>query len=165
MKSLLAAVLLLALAVPALAADKAMDSKENEGVQKMQQDFFAAWNKNDVAGLTSYWTEDATLINPAGRVAHGKMEIQQLFTEEQTTLFKGSTATVLEVKTRHLGPGLAFFDSEMTVDNAHGPDGSAMAQIKYHITGVAQMMGKKWELVEARPYAFMQPPAAAGNVK
>src|SRR5258705_8152758 len=165
MKPLLAAVLLLALAVPALAADKAMDSKENEGVQKMQQDFFAAWNKNDVAGLTSYWTEDATLINPAGRVAHGKMEIQQLFTEEQTTLFKGSTATVLEVKTRHLGPGLAFFDSEMTVDNAHGPDGSAMPQMKYHITGVAQMKGKKWELVEARPYAFMQPMPAAENVK
>jgi len=168
MKSLLATVLLLALAVPAFAADKAKDSKDsmmNEGVQKMQQDFFAAWNKNDVTALTSYWTEDATLINPLGRVAHGKAEIQQLFTDEQTTVFKGSTATVLEVKTRHLGPGLAFFDTEMTVDNAHGPDGSAMPQMKYHLSGVAKMNGKKWELVEARPYAFMQPMPAAGNVK
>jgi len=165
MKSLLAAVLLLALAVPALAADKAMDSKENEGIQKMQQDFFAAWNKNDVAGLTSCWTESATLINPLGRVAHGKAEIQQLFTDEQTTVFKGSTATVVDLKTRHLGPGLAFFDSEVTVDNAHGPDGSAMPQVKYHISGVAQMKGKKWELVEARPYIFVQPPPAAENVK
>ena len=159
MKSLLAAVLLLALAVPAFAADKMKDSKDSmsEGVQKMQQDFFAAWNKNDVAGLTSYWTEDATLINPLGRVAHGKAEIQQLFTDEQTTVFKGSTASVMDVKTRHLGPGLCFFDSEVTVDNAHGPDGAAMPQMKYHLSGVAKMNGKKWELVEARPYTFMQP--------
>ena len=165
MKSLLAAVVLFALAVPAFAADKGMDSKETEGIQKMQQDFFAAWNKNDVAVLTSYWNENATLINPVGRVAHGKAEIQQLFTDEQTTVFKGSTAAVVEVKTRHLGPGLTFFDSEVTVDNAHGPDGSVMPQVKYHLAGVAQMKGKKWELLEARPYVFLPPPPASENIK
>ena len=165
MKSLLAVVVLLALAVPAFAADKGMDSKETEGVQKMQQEFFAAWNKNDVAGLTSFWNDDATLINPLGRVAHGKSEIQQLFTDEQTTVFKGSTAAVLEVKTRHLGSGLAFFDSEVTVDNAHSPDGSVMPQVKYHLAGVAQMKGKKWEVLEARPYVFLPSPPASENIR
>lgn len=163
MKSLLAAVILLALAVPAFAADKAMDSKENEGIQKVAQDFFAAWNKNDVAGLTSCWADDATLINPFGRVAHGKAEIQQLLAEEQTTVFRGSIAAVLEVKTRHLGSGLAFFDTEMTVDNAHGPDGSALPQMRFHLAGVAQMKGNKWQWLEARPYAFLPPPAAPGK--
>ena len=165
MKSLLGAVMLLALTVPAFAADKAMDSKENEGIQKLAQDFFAAWNKNDVAGLTTFWADDATLINPSGRMAHGKAEIQQLFTDEQTTVFKGSVAAVLEVKTRHLGPGLAFFDEEITVNNAHGLDGSALPQMKYHVAGVAQMKGNKWQLLEARPYAFLPPPPAPGKGK
>ena len=165
MKSLLAAVMLLALAVPAFAADKAMDSEENEAIRKVAQDFFAAWNKNDVAGLTSFWADDATLINPFGRVAHGKAEIQQLFTDEQTTVFKGSVATVVEVKTRHLGSGLAFFDTEMTVDNAHGPDGSALPQMKYHLAGVAQMKGNKWQWLEARPYVFLSHPPAPGKGK
>jgi uncharacterized protein (TIGR02246 family) len=139
-----------------------MDSKETEGVQKLAQDFFAAWNKNDVAALTGFWTDDATLINPSGRMAHGKTEIQQLFTEEQTTIFKGSVANVTDVKTRHLGNNMAFFDESLTIDNAHGPDGSALPQMNFHISGIAQMKGGKWQLVEARPYAFLMPmPAPA----
>ena len=163
MKSLLAAVMLLTLAVPALAADKTMDSKENEGIQKLTKDFFAAWNKNDVAGLMGFWADGATLINPLGRVAHGKAEIEKLIAEEQTTVFKGSVAAVADVSSRHLGPGLAFFDAEITVDNAHGPDGSALPQMKYHLAGVAQMKGNKWLWLEGRPYAFLPPPPAPGK--
>ena len=164
MKSLLAAAMLLVLAVPALAAEKAMDSKENEAIQKTAQEFFTAWNKNDVEALTSYWAENATLINPFGRMAHGKADIHQLFTDEQTTVFKGSTATVGDVKTRHLGSGLAFFDTELTVDNAHGPDGSVLPEMKYHLAVIAQMKGNKWQWLDARPYAFLPPPPAPASV-
>lgn len=163
MKSLLAAVVFLAMAVPAFAADKAMDSRENEAIEKVAQDFCAAWNKNDVAGLTSFWADDATLINPFGQVARGKAEIQQLLTGEQTTVFKGSVGAMTDVKTRHLGADLVFFDTEMTVDNAHGPDGSVLPQMKFHLAGVAQMKGNRWLWLEARPYAFLPPPPLPGR--
>lgn len=161
MKALLAAVMFLAFTVPAFAADKTMDSKEHEAIQKLAQDFFAAWNKNDVAVLTTFWTDDAMLINPFGRVAHGKKEIQQLFADEQSTVFKGSVAAVTNVKTRPLGKDIAFFDEALTVDNAHSPDGAALPQMNFHIAGVAQMKGNKWQLLEARPYAFLPPPPAS----
>jgi uncharacterized protein (TIGR02246 family) len=166
MKRILAAVLLLMFATSAFAADvKKTPMKQDEGIMQTAQAFFDAWNKHDVPSMTSYWTEDATLINPMGRMAHGSSEIAKLMTDEQTTMFKESNAKVVDLSvTRSLGTGMAFCDGEMTVDGAKAADGSAMQSMRFHMAMVMEKKGGKWLIAEARPYAFVQPaPEAPKN--
>src|SRR5207302_8235687 len=157
----LATVLLMMFATSAFAADVTKaPMKSDQAIMKTAEDFFGAWNKHDVKEMTSYWAEDATLINPMGRLAHGSTDIAQLMTDEQTTIFKGSTAKVVNLSvTRSLGTGMAFCDGEMTVDGAQGPDGSAMQSMKFHLAMIMEKKGGRWLIAEARPYSFLQPPA------
>ena len=163
MKRTMAAVLLLMFATSAFAAEtKKATVKPDEAIMKTAEDFFGAWNKHDVKEMTSYWAEDATLINPMGRLAHGSSDITQLMTDEQTTIFKESTAKVVNLSvTRSLGSSMAFCDGEMTVDGAQGPDGSAMQSMKFHLAMVMEKKSGKWLIAEARPYSFLLPPPEA----
>jgi uncharacterized protein (TIGR02246 family) len=160
MKLLLTIALLTMVATSALSADtnKASD-KSDEAITKTTNGFFGAWNKHDVKTMVTFWADDATLINPEGRMAQGKAEIEKLLTDEQGTIFRASTANVVEMKvTRWLGSGMAFCDGETTVDGAQGPDGSALPQLKMHLAVILERKGATWMFAEARPYAFVQPP-------
>lgn len=164
MKRILTAAVLLLFATSAFAADaKKAPMNANEGVMKSAEAFFDAWNKHDTKAMASCWTEDATLINPMGRMAHGSADIEKLLMDEHSTMFKASTVKVLEMKvTRALGSTMAFCDGEMTVDGAQGPDGSMMQQMKMHIAVIMEKKGGRWLFADARPYSFMPaPPEAA----
>src|SRR6266850_3427469 len=164
MKLVLTATLLTMLATPAFAADaKKVPTKSGDAIVKTAEAFFDAWNKHDVKTMVTFWDDDATLINPVGRVAHGSADIEKLLTDEQTTVFKGSTAKVVELNvTRSLGSNMAFCDGEMTVDGAQGPDGSAMPQMRIHMAVIMEKKGGRWLFADGRPYSFMPaPPEAA----
>jgi uncharacterized protein (TIGR02246 family) len=160
MKRVLTAALLTMLTTSAIAADANKGpAKPDQAIARTAEAFFGAWNRHDVEAMVTFWADNATLINPMGRLAHGKADIEKLLTDEQTTVFKGSTAKVVELKvTRSLGSNLAFCDGEMTVDGAQGPDGSAVPQMKIHLAVIMERKGDRWMLAEARPYSFVQPP-------
>jgi uncharacterized protein (TIGR02246 family) len=162
MRLLLSTALLAMLATSALAADaKRAPAGPDEAVAQTGQAFFGAWNKHDVKTMVTFWADDATLINPMGRRAHGRAAIEALLTDEQTTVFKASTAKLVELKvTRSLGSNMAFCDGELAVDGAQGPDGSAMPQMKIHLAVIMERKGDRWFFAEARPYSFVQPPPA-----
>jgi uncharacterized protein (TIGR02246 family) len=160
MKRILTGVLLTMFATSAIAAGANKGpAKPDQAIMKAAEAFFGAWNKHDVETMVTFWADNATLINPMGRLAHGRADIEKLLTDEQTTVFKGSTAKVIELKvTRSLGSNMAFCDGEMTVDGAQGPDGSAMPQMKMHLAVIMERKGDRWMFAEARPYSFSQPP-------
>ena len=160
MKLLLSTALLTMLTTSAIAADATKaPAKPDEAIMKTAENFFGAWNKHDVKSMVTFWADDATLINPMGRKAHGRANIEKLLTDEQTTIFKASTAKVVELNiTRSLGPRMVFCDGEMTVDGAQGPDGSAMPQLRMHLSVILEKNGARWLFAEARPYSFVQPP-------
>ncbi len=160
MRPFLSAVLLALLATPAFAAGTEKKATGPEAaVVETGGAFFEAWNQHDVKKMVTYWADDATLINPEGQAANGKAEIEKLLSAEQATVFKASTAKLVEMKvTRELGSGLALCDGEMTVDGAVGADGSALPQMKLHLAIIMAKKGSAWVFRDARPYAFIQPP-------
>jgi uncharacterized protein (TIGR02246 family) len=162
MKLLMAAALLTVFTTSAGASDTAKaPTMPDQEIAKTAEAFFGAWNKHDIGAMAAFWTDDATLINPMGRLAHGRADIEKLLTDEQSTVFKNSTATVAGMKvTRALGANMAFCDGEMTVDGAQGPDGSALPQMKIHLAVIMERKGGHWMFAEARPYSFLQPPPA-----
>ena len=165
MRTLLVAALLALLSTTAVAKD--MDKKSGgaeAGVAKLHETFFGAWNQHDVKSMVNCWADDATLINPVGRVAHGKTEIEALLNDEQTTVFKTSTAKVEEMKiTRSLGSNLVLFDGEIMVSGAVGTDGATLPDQKMHLAGIAEKKGANWVILDARPYAFLAPLPAKAN--
>jgi len=154
LKTLACAVVLLGVTATARAG------KDDEAIRAQVESFFAAWNKNDVKGMASHFADDGTIINPIGRTANGKAEIEKLFTEEHAGVFKGSTAKVVSLTSKPLKGNMAWIDFDMTVEGAHGPDGSAIPQMKYHVAGLTTGKGGKWTWNEARAYGFQQPPPA-----
>ena len=164
MRPFLSAMLLALVASSASAAPAAEKAGPDAAVIKAAQAFFAAWNQHDVKAMATHWTDNATLINPMGRMALGKVEIEKLFTDEQSGIFKTSTAALVEMKiTRQLGSQMALCDGDMTVDGAVGPDGSAMPQMKIHLAVIMAKHGSSWLLQDARPYAFVGMPATGTN--
>ena len=164
MRPLLVALLLTVLTSSAFAAPEKKSEGPDAAILKAAEAFAADWNQHDVKALVTCWADDATLINPMGRVAHGKAEIETLLSEEQSGIFKASTAKVVEMKvTRQLGSHMAFCDGEMTVDGAVGPDGSAMPQMKVHLAVIMAKHGSAWVFQDARPYAFTGVAVAKAN--
>jgi uncharacterized protein (TIGR02246 family) len=160
MKLILTAALLTTLTTCAVAADAMKGpAKPDQAIAAAETAFFDAWNKHDVGTMATFWTDDATLINPMGRLAHGRADIEKLLSDEQTTVFKASTAKVVGIHvTRSLGSNMVFCDGEMTVDGALGPDGSALPQMRIHLAVIMERKGGRWLFAEARPYSYIQPP-------
>lgn len=159
------ALLLALLATPTMvvAGEKHADTPDAATAKTMDA-FFAAWNTHDAKTMVSYWADDATLINPVGRAAHGKSEIEKLMADEQSTVFKASTAKLVDLKvTRSFGSGMAFCDGEMTLDGAVGPDGTALPQMKLHLALIMEKKGAGWLVKDARPFMFLPAPPENQN--
>lgn len=165
MRTLVCLALLALLTTTAMAAPAEKKSANAEdGITKAANTFFAGWNQHDVKAMLAFWGDDATLINPMGRAAHGKTEIEALLSDEQNTVFKASTAKLLGIKvSRSLGAAMAFCDGEMTVDGAVAPDGSVLPQMKVHLALIMEKKGADWKVADGRPYSFIQPPPAAST--
>src|SRR5260370_9615580 len=135
----LAAVLLVLLAAAARTsgADAVATGKDADAIRKATEDFFAAWNRKDIPGLVSHWTADATVLDPTGRAAHGKAELETMFAEAHAAA-GDSVERLVSFSARFLRKDLAWVDVDLTADNVRGADGAAMPQVKYHLVGLVQ---------------------------
>jgi uncharacterized protein (TIGR02246 family) len=139
--------------LPAMAA--AQD--DEAAIRKLSNDFFAAWTRHDVKAMAATFAEDADLINPFGRVAKGRAEIEKLFTDEHAGPFKG-TSYEASVSLRMLTPGVALGDWDSSVVGMHDASGKALPPFKHHVAVVYVKKGGKWLAEAGRPYAFLPPP-------
>jgi uncharacterized protein (TIGR02246 family) len=163
MKTLAAVlVVLLSAAAPAIAADAVTTGKDADAIRKSTEEFFAAWNRKDIPGLVAHWTADATVLDPTGRVAHGRAELEAMFTEAHAAA--GDTVErLVSFSARFIRKDLAWVDVDLTVDNARGADGAPMPPVKYHLVGLVQKVGGQWLWSEGRPYPLLSPPAGGAG--
>lgn len=152
-------VLLLVSSVPALAA-----SKDEEAIKARVADFIATFNKGDAKTLAAYWTEDGTLVNPAGITGKGPAEIEKVLASDLGTILKGTTMEMAVVAYRAVGKDAAFIEIEHKVMGAKGPDGHPLPPMTFHVPSLMVKQGKLWKIVESRPYMYL-PPLPAGLAK
>jgi uncharacterized protein (TIGR02246 family) len=132
----------LALCIPAH-AQMAGNAASEAAIRKLSADFAEAWAKDDAKVMASFWAADGDLINPWLRVAKGPAEIEKLFQEEHSTIFKGTTYGLKVTGVRFLGPDVAI--------------GSPPPMAPHHVTLVLQRRAGKWWIEAARP--VIAPPA------
>ena len=149
MRRIVIAGLFVILVAPLAVAQSQGRAKDEEAIKKVFTDFGAAWAKDDAKGMASFWTEDGDLINPAGRVANGRAEVEKLFEDEHASTFKGTQITFSGGTVRFVKSGVAIYTVNWEVPGAHGPDGKEMT-LKGVVTSVMVKKNGKWWTLAVR---------------
>jgi uncharacterized protein (TIGR02246 family) len=150
------AALVLALGLPARAA------VDTAAIEKLAADFSAAWAKDDTKAMAAFWTEDGDLLNPFGRWAKGRAEVEKLFQDEHTGPLKATTNTLKLIGSRELAPDVVLADWTTDLNGVKGPDGAAVPAIHHNVTTVLMKKDGQWHIVSLRvmlPAPPLGPPA------
>ncbi len=154
--------LFIAIAVCALAGigtAQAEDPREKE-VRSVEDAFVAAWNKHDPKGMAAEWAPDGDLINPFGRWAAGRAEVEKLFTDEHATVMKMSTYSLTNFKVRFQSPAIGYGDWDGEVTGMRNQDGSAIPPFKHHVAALFAKKAGHWWIEAARATAYLPVPGA-----
>jgi uncharacterized protein (TIGR02246 family) len=155
-KGLIVVALVAGLALPAAAADLA---SADAGIQAQAQGFAAAWAKHDAHALAAFFGEQATLINPSGRLAVGRAAIEKLFTDEHSTFMAGTTLEISVARVDKVTADVTVVLWDAVVHGMKGPDGKPV-DLKNQVTVVELRTAGGWMVVAGRPVVYLPPPAA-----
>lgn len=142
------------------AAGWQVGGKDEEAAVKARADeFAAAWNKHDSAAMAALWAMDGDLINPFGREAKGRADVQKLFADEHSTMMKESHFMVKVGRTRFLAEGaVAVSDWDVTIHNVKAEDGAVIPSQEFHVAVVLQKSKGAWMFEAGRPYVIAAKP-------
>jgi uncharacterized protein (TIGR02246 family) len=142
-----------------LIAGNLLASKAEEAaVHKMADDFAVAWNRHDVKAMAGFWAPDGDVINPFGRWAKGRAEIEKLFQDEHSTMMKKTTFKHTGTSVRFVEPELAFADFDIEITGILNPDGKTAPLFKAHSGELLRKSAGKWWVVAARVATYPPPP-------
>ena len=139
---------------------------DSEVVKTRAKEFIAAWQKHDPKALAALWADDGDLINPWGRWAKGRAEVEALFRDEQTGKgpLRESTMALSEDSVRFPAADVAVHDWTATCTGVLAPDGTKQTSA-FHVTMVWKKAGGTWSVYSARPYLKENPPGAPQPTK
>ena len=154
MKALLAVFVIVALAVPAIAA---APPGAEAAIRQVWQQFSDTWARGDAHARAALWAEDASLINPFGVEASGRAAIERLFEQESAGFAKGTTHTFSNFSYRFLTPAIAAVDATSEIKGIRGADGTPQPTVAIHVFAIMAKAGGKWQIKDARPYVITPP--------
>ena len=121
-----------------------------QAIHNRIDEFVTAWNKHDPHAMSMVYAEDADLINPSGRVANSRAEIEKLFRDEQSGGLKDSRMSLRSEVLRFLAPEVVISDHEFEVTGARDPSGKEIS-LRGHLTFVFKKQGNAWLVSACRP--------------
>jgi len=152
--------LILAMFLIVLATAVPVTSAQEAAITAVEAEFAAAWAAHDPGRMASFWAEDGDLMNPFGRFARGRGEVEALFAEEQAGLMRSSTYHFRLDSARAIAPGIVVTDWTNTIRGMVAPDGTALPPFEHHVTTVFVERDGRWMKAAARSVALLSPPPA-----
>ena len=132
---------------------------QEAAILKVHEQLAEAWNKDDAKGMAAGFADDADLINPLGRVAKGKAEIEKLYQDEHRGVFKGSHfASECKAGVHVVKPDVAIVTCSFEVTGGTLPDGKPMPAMKGIYTATMVKAKNRWQIVAGRPMIPFSPP-------
>lgn len=135
------------------------NANERQAIRKQQRGFVAAWNKDKVGAMAGFWAEDGDLINPFGRVASGRAEVEKVFAEEHSTFAKGSQFKLDVNSIRFIKPDVAVVDCAWEASGMSAANGSDLPPLKGLYAAVMVKRRGKWEITACRAMVPESAPA------
>lgn len=155
LKWVASATLGLALAAGLTLAGRASGADDDvAGVAAQCKVFKNAWNSHDAKAMASVFAEDADAIDPMGRKAAGRAEIEKAFTAEQTGKgpMRESSLVVTDEPIRFVTADVAITDTEAVISGVIGPDGTKLGPVNVHVTNIWKKSGGTWSVFASRPH-------------
>jgi uncharacterized protein (TIGR02246 family) len=147
-----------ALTIVSVAGSARAAAKDEDAIKARVAAFIELFNKGDAKAMAAFWTEDGTIVNPAGVSGTGRAEIEKIIATDSSTILKGTKMTMTVTRIRMVGKDAAWMELEHGVEGATGPDGKPMPPLTFHVPCLMVKKGKEWMIAEARPYAYLPPP-------
>ena len=157
-KMFVAAALVVLAAIPG--SSRAADSGAKAAIEKLNDEFGAAWNAHDAKKMAAIWAENGDLINPFGQKGIGRAGVEKIFEAEHGAAMKASTFKLESFSMRELGSTAAFGDWEIVISGMTDPEGKALPDGHYHCAVVYAKAAGHWWIAAGRPYMFLPPPGA-----
>lgn len=140
-------------------ATLSVNSKEDQAIRSRFDEFVTAWNQHDPRTMSSLFAEDADLINPFGRAAKSRQEIEQMFRDEHSGPLKQSRMSLRFENVRFLAPDVAITNHAYELAGARDPSGKEIT-MHGHLTEVLKKNGGDWFFAAARPVVPLTLPDA-----
>ena len=151
-------ILLAALATVLLFVSPATKPTNEAEIRKASDDFAIAWNRHDAKAMSEFFAPEGDLMNPRGRTAKGRANIEALYREDHANMMRSSVYKVIAGPSiRFVEPEIAFVDLDVEVSGALNPDGSTAPAQRAHVARLMRKSGGKWWIVASR--AFVAPPS------
>ncbi len=129
-------------------------SEDEQNVRQLISKFSEGWNKHDAQAMAETAAEDGDILNPFGKLAVGRKNIQKLFEEEQKGIMRKSSIEFHVQNVRFLTPKVASVDADVLITNMEKADGSKEKPTKHHIFLIAMPKDGQWQFVSLRAYAL-----------
>lgn len=130
-------------------------AQDEQAIRDTVARFVTAWTKDDIRGMAACFAEDGDMINPAGRVARGREEIEELFAEEHSGHFKKTGFALPFKHLRFLKPDVAIADHEFEINGIQSGPTTALSGL---LTLVLRKNADSWLIASARPMVPANPP-------
>jgi uncharacterized protein (TIGR02246 family) len=118
--------------------------------------FNEAFNRRNENEVASFWAEDGTVINPQGHIGRGPNGVAKVFHDDMQGILQGTTSKFSVTGARKVGPDHVLLDVDHEVQNFKMPGGTTGTG-KLHVVILAQRRGDRWQFLDVRPYAFVEP--------
>jgi len=136
-----------------------VDAATQAAIDKRMQEFVAAWNKHDPKAMAAVWAEHCVLINPFGKKASGRAEIEKLFEGEHGGVMKATTYTINSESFMKIAGGAVVMDIDSVITGMMDPAGQALPPFTHHVTMVYVHEGGQWRATAVRAFQFLPAPA------
>ena len=130
------------------------NTSSESAIRATDQAFATAWNHHDAKAMAATWTKDGDLVNPFGRAAKGRANIETMISGEHAVAFKNSTYTPGTMSIRFIQPTIAVADSDTVITGAVNMDGTSSPAMNVHIMRIVQKVNGQWLTVAARPVMY-----------
>jgi uncharacterized protein (TIGR02246 family) len=136
------------------------DAATRAAIESLNRAWVAAWNAHDPAKMADVWSE-AELINPFGKKAQGRAELEKLFETEHHGAMRASTFTIESSSVRQISRDVAVQDLDIVITGMLGPNGKALPAFHPHAFEVLVRKGGHWRVEYVRAYVVQPAPAAS----
>jgi len=159
------AMLVFSLTVAHAGAAAAASGTDEAAIQRLMDDFTAAWGRHDAKALVVDYDADAEFTTPVGQTWRGRAEMEKGFAADHaaTGLFRSSTIRQTIDRLRFVKPDVAVVHGSWETTGAVGPDGAPLLPSpKGRLMLVFVKRDGQWKVVSGeamQPLAGGPPPA------
>ncbi len=104
-------------------AAAAVQSPDEASIRQLENDQATAWNHHDAKAYATLFSEEGDVVNVLGWWWQGRAQIQSKLEAAFSVVFRNSTLTIVDVKTRFLTPDIAVVHVRWTMAGALSPPG------------------------------------------